>query len=89
MAHNKVSQSEADRLISLANGTRVYVLHGDGHTEHLATNSAEFVSAVGTLVAEGHGKRVSTQIDTLASTLPQSSWPEVQRTLATVGVFDN
>lgn len=81
--------TEVDHLTSLANGRYAYVHLGNGQTLHVNTSSPAFVSAVGTLVADGHAKRVINQIERLVASKPQSCWPAVQSDLVAAGVLSN
>jgi hypothetical protein len=86
MAHTKASTVEVDRIISLAGGSLAYVCGDDGSSQHLRTNTPEFVDAVAVLVSQGHGKRIRAQIDSLANNT-RSNWPKVQKSLEAAGVF--
>ena len=81
--------TEVCHLTSLANGRRAYVHLGDGRSLNVDTRSDDFVAALNILIAEGHSKRVSSQINTLANTAPMGSvWPQVRDSLVAAEVFN-
>jgi hypothetical protein len=87
MAHSKVSPTDTDRIVSLANGTGAYVCNSDGSSKRLATRSPAFTEAIAALVSEGLGKRISLQLDALAVNSPRSNWPEVLKNLKAAGIL--
>jgi hypothetical protein len=82
-----VPQADVERLISLSGGNFAYVVMPNGTSPHLKTNSEEFAETIRGLASLGYGPRISSQIEHLCATSPNSAWPSVKTFLNANEVF--
>jgi len=76
-------------LIPLANGRFAYVRNlTNGKTNHLRTDSDQFVEEIRILSAAGHGAKIRAEINWLDENFPNDGWGSTEKRLADAGVFE-
>jgi hypothetical protein len=76
-------------LIPLNNGKHAYVRNlTNGRTNHLRTDSDQFVEEIRVLVGAGHGAKLRAELGTLASRFPTHGWDATEKRLVDAGVFE-
>ncbi len=76
-------------LIPLANGRFAYVRNlTNGRTNHMKTDSDAFVEEIRVLAAAGHGAKIRSELNALASAHPEDGWDATEKRLVDAGVFE-
>lgn len=76
-------------VIPLNNGKHAYVRNlTNGRTDHLRTDSEQFVEEIRVLAAAGHGTKIRAELVALAAANPTHGWDLTEKRLVDAGVFD-
>ena len=76
-------------LIPLASGRFAYVRNlTNGKTNHLKTDSDQFVEEIRVLAAAGHGAKIRAELNALGETYPKDGWGATEKRLVDAGVFE-
>jgi hypothetical protein len=76
-------------LIPLNNGKHAYVRNlTNGKTNHLRTDSEQFIEEIRVLAAAGHAAKVRAELAALAAAHPGHGWDATEKRLVDAGVFE-
>ena len=77
-------------VIPLNNGKHAYVRNlTNGKTNHLRTDSEQFVEEIRVLVAAGHATKIRAELVALATANPTHGWDLTEKRLVDAGVFES
>jgi hypothetical protein len=76
-------------IIPLNGGKHAYVRNlTNGRTDHLRTDSDDFVDEMRVLVSAGHGTKLRAELTALAAAHPADGWDKTEKRLVDAGVFE-
>jgi hypothetical protein len=77
-------------VIPLNNGKHAYVRNlTNGKTNHLRTDSEQFVEEIRVLAAAGHATKIRAELVALATANPTHGWDLTEKRLVDAGVFES